>query len=68
MTEPVTPIVGMVNWNDRKNRWDGVVCQVVKDSKGKESILVLDVMHAETEDELSQLLEQSIATRPWLVN
>lgn len=68
MTTPLSDIVGIKNWNQRKKRWDGVVCQVVKDHAGKESILVLDVMTAKTEDELSEALQKSIATKPWLVN
>ncbi len=43
MTTPAGPIVGMKNWNKKKKRWDGVVCQIVKDDAGKEGILVLDV-------------------------
>ena len=68
MTTPASPIVGMKNWNKKKKRWDGVVCQIVKDADGKESILVLDVMTAEHEIDLSEKLQESIATKPWLTN
>lgn len=68
MTTPAGPIVGMKNWNKKKKRWDGVVCQIVKDDAGKEGILVLDVMSAEHEIDLSEKIAESIATKPWLTN
>lgn len=68
LSKPASPIVGMKNWNAKKKRWDGVVCQVVTDEAGKESILVLDVMTSDDEDDLSAQLAKSIETKSWLIN
>lgn len=67
MTTPASPIVGMINWNKKKKRWDGVVCQIVKDEAGKESILVLDVMTSDDETDLEAQLAKSIETKPWQI-
>ena len=65
-TTPVCDIVGIRNWNDKKQRWDGVVCQVMKDHKGREFVEVYDVLSADTKVEIDDLIAQSIRTKPWL--
>ena len=66
MPTELTPIVGMKNWNKKKKRWDGVVCQAMRYDDGDEKVIVYDVMHAPTENKLSELLDESIKTKPWL--
>ena len=65
MPTNLTPIVGMKNYNKKKRRWDGVVCQAVRYDDGSEKLIVYDVMCADTEHELSILLDTSIQDRPW---
>jgi len=65
MTTALTPIVGMTNYNKKKQRWDGVVCQAVRYDDGAERVIVYDAMTAPTEHELSILLETSIQDKPW---
>lgn len=70
MSEEITgtaasEIVGMKNWDDKKRRWCGVICQVRLDDAGKEFVQVYDVMSAETQVEIDDSIKQSIATRPW---
>lgn len=63
--EPVTPIVCMKKWLDDKQRWMGVVCQAVKNPNGEEGIIVYDVNTAETQVEIDDWADDSIATKPW---
>ena len=64
----LAPVLGIKNYNKKKKRWDGVVCQAQCDDNGKETVVIFDVMHAPTENELSKLLQTSIDTKPWLIN
>jgi hypothetical protein len=54
MPTELTPIVGMKNWNKKKKRWDGVVCQAMRYDDGAEQIIIYDVMHAPTENALAE--------------
>ena len=68
MTDSKYPIVAMKNWNKKKRRWDGVVCQVIVDETGKEKVMVYDVMCAEHEIDLEEMLQNSMNTKPWIEN
>lgn len=58
-------ILGMKNWNDKKQRWDAVICQVRKDDDGKEFVQIYDVGHAETQVEVEDWIRNCLATKPW---
>lgn len=62
---PVTEIIGVKNWNDEKQCWIGVICQVMKDSAGKEIIVVMDIETAGTQVEIDDAIRRSLETRPW---
>ena len=62
----ISEIVGMKNWDDAKQRWIGVICQIMADENGKEFVQVYDVASAETQTEIDDLIKKSIATKPWL--
>jgi len=59
-------IFGMKNWNDAKQRWDGVICQVRRDDAGKEFIQIYDVGTAETQVEIDDWIKETLILRPWL--
>ena len=61
-----TDIVGMKNWNDEKQRWDGVICQVRRDDNGKEFIQIYDVGTAETQVGINDWIKETLIMRPWL--
>jgi hypothetical protein len=65
MTEPVSEIVGMKNWDDQKRCWIGVICQIMRGDDGKKFVHVYDCERAETQVEIDDLIRKSIETRPW---
>lgn len=65
MLVPVSDIVGIKNWDDSRQCWIGVICQVMKDKAGKESVQVYDVLTAETQVEIDDLIADSVIDRPW---
>jgi hypothetical protein len=69
MEEPTgiadSPIVAMKNWDDEKQKWLGVICQVRRDENGKEFIQIYDVKSADTQVEIDDWARNSIATEPW---
>ena len=62
---PASDIIGMKNWDDEKQCWIGVICQVMV-VDGKESVHVYDVERAETQVEIDDWIKEAIATKPWL--
>jgi hypothetical protein len=67
MTTATSSILGVKNFDKKTKRWIGVVCQIVADGDGKESIMVLDCMAADHEIDLDTKLEESIRDKPWIV-
>jgi hypothetical protein len=65
MTKAVSKIVGMKNWDDEKQCWVAVICQIMLDDKGKEFIQVYDVERARTQIEIDDWIRYAIATKPW---
>lgn len=63
--QPITEIVTMKNWNDRKQRWDGVACQAFRLADGSETIVIYDVGSAETQVGIDDWGRASIRDRPW---
>lgn len=64
--KPLTHVVGMKNWNEKKRRWDGVICQAVKYDDDSEGIVIFDVMCQRTEKRLDEEIEVSLTAKPWL--
>lgn len=62
---PLTPTVAMKNWNEKKRRWDGVICQAFRYPDGSEGIVVYDVGTAKTESELDVWAEGALEARAW---
>ena len=63
--EPLTDIVAMKVWNDKKRCWIGTICQAFKYSDGTEGIVVYDVGRAETQIEIDDWACDSLETKPW---
>jgi hypothetical protein len=64
----VSELVGMKNWDDEKQCWIGVICQIVQGADGKESIHVFDVERADTQVEIDDWIVGAIKTKPWEKN
>ncbi len=62
--KPLTGLVCIKNWDDERQRWVGVVCQVLV-VNGEQGIVVHDINTAETQVEIDDWGKETIATRPW---
>lgn len=62
---PKSELTGVKNWDDSKQRWIGVVVQIIERADGQECLLVYDVMSAETQVEIDDKLREAIFLKPW---
>lgn len=62
---PYGDIVAMKDWQDARQQWVVVICQVFENPDGRQGIVIYDVGSAETQVEADDWARETIAAKPW---